>query len=318
MIGKPPRRPDFPALRVPRGVWVDTGVWLLIVPYHALSGWPADSSAERYFLEILGLAVLREIAQRVLVRRAATAIDFVWGLLFSLAVFSILGLGVRYAGIGSAWVIVSMYAALMLVMNEPLHPDSEPVMDLQWESARRRVGLTQVDLWHARSACHLIFSVGGRRPAVVVGEAFFLQGRSVRDFLFFHELGHLTLGHFRLLGYYNIALYAGVIVLSISAAALSDVKYLGPGHWLALGHCMACGLVMTWVGWMAQWIESELRLRLEAQADRFAVTHTGDPAAALGFLAACAEHPLEAGDGNHAGRRVPATRRLALLRQQTT
>ncbi len=302
-------------LRVPRAVWVDTAVWLSILGYHALVGWPVQSTATRFFIEILALAALREGAQRWGVKRAASVLEALWGLLFSFLVFSILGVGVWLAGIGSAWLIVGVYAALMLWLQEPLQAGSERVDDAQWESALRQVGAGEVGLWRAPGARHLIFSVGGRRPAVVVGDDFFTHERPVRAFLFFHELGHLTLGHFRRLGYYNLGLYASVIVLSISAAAVSDLKYLGSGHWLPLGHCLLCGLVMTWLGWVAQGAESALRFRLEAEADRFAVTHTGDRAAALRFLESCALHPLESGEGAFAGRRVPATRRLERLRE---
>ena len=300
MTGKRPRLIDLIALRVPLGVRVDTVLWLLILPYHALSGWPSESTALRFFLEILVLAILREAAQRLWVKRATSASELLWG--------------VRFVGVGIAWLLVAIYAVLMLVLNEPRSQESEQISDPQWDSARLRVGLTQVDLWQTSSARHLIFSVGGRQPAVVLGQNFFLQDRPVRDFLFFHELGHLSLGHFRHLGYYNVALYASVIVLSISAAALLDAKYLGPGYWLPLGHCLLCGLIMTWLGFVAQRIESELRLRLEVEADRFAINQTGDRDAAQRFLAAYAEHPLERGDANHAGRRVPASRRLDLLR----
>lgn len=258
--------------------------------------------------------MLREAAQRIWVKRVASAPQLLWGFLFSLAVFSILGVGVRFVGIGCAWLLVAAYAALMLLLSEPRSQDSVRIANPQWESARLRVGRTHVDLWQTRSTRHLIFSVGGRQPAVVVGQNFFLHDHSVRDFLFFHELGHLSLGHFRRLGYYNVGIYASVIILSISAAVLSDMKYLGPGHWLPLGHCLLCGLFMTWLGWIAQRIESALRLRLEVEADRFAIDHTGDREAAQRFLATCAEHPLESGDANHAGRRVPAARRLELLR----
>ena len=314
MTGKRPRLIDLIALRVPLGVRVDTVLWLLILPYHALSGWPSESTALRFFLEIFVLAILREAAQRLWVKRATSASELLWGFLFSLTVFAILGVGVRFVGVGIAWLLVAIYAVLMLVLNEPRSQESEQISDPQWDSARLRVGLTQVDLWQTSSARHLIFSVGGRQPAVVLGQNFFLQDRPVRDFLFFHELGHLSLGHFRHLGYYNVALYASVIVLSISAAALLDAKYLGPGYWLPLGHCLLCGLIMTWLGFVAQRIESELRLRLEVEADRFAINQTGDRDAAQRFLAAYAEHPLESGDANHAGRRVPASRRLDLLR----
>lgn len=299
---------------VPRAVWVDTAVWLAILPYHALAGWPEYSSAPRFFLEILALAAVREAAQRLAVKRAASPLEALWGLLFSFAVFSILGVGVWLAGIGSAWVIVAIYAALMLTLNEPLQAGSERIVDPQWESAARQAGAGEVGLWRATGSRHLIFSVGGRRPAVVVGADFFTHEQPVREFLFFHELGHLTLGHFRRLGFYNLALYASVIVLSISAATVSDLKYLGPGHWLPLGHCLLCGLVMTWLGWFAQRAESALRLRLEAEADRYAIARTGDRAAALRFLESCALHPMESGEGAFAGRRVPVTRRLEQLR----
>ncbi len=302
-------------VRVPRAVWVDTAVWLAILPYHALAGWPPQSSAPRFFLEILVLAALREGAQRLAVKRAPSMLEAAWGLLFSFAVFSILGVGVWLAGVASAWVIVGIYAVLMLALNEPLQAGSERIDDPQWQSALRQTGAGGVQLWRAPSARHLIFSIGGRRPAVVVGDDFFSHEAPVREFLFFHELGHLTLGHFRRLGYYNLGLYASVIVLSISAAALSDLKYLGPGHWLPLGHCLLCGLAMTWLGWFAQGAESALRLRLEAQADRFAIEKTGDKAAAMRFLESCALHPLESGEGAFAGRRVPARRRLEHLRQ---
>ena len=263
MTGKRPRLIDLIALRVPLGVRVDTVLWLLILPYHALSGWPSESTALRFFLEIFVLAILREAAQRLWVKRATSASELLWGFLFSLTVFAILGVGVRFVGVGIAWLLVAIYAVLMLVLNEPRSQESEQISDPQWDSARLRVGLTQVDLWQTSSARHLIFSVGGRQPAVVLGQNFFLQDRPVRDFLFFHELGHLSLGHFRHLGYY---------------------------------------------------IESELRLRLEVEAARFAINQTGDRDAAQRFLAAYAEHPLESGDANHAGRRVPASRRLDLLR----
>jgi hypothetical protein len=313
MTGKRLSRLNLPALRVPRGVLVDSVFWLIILPYHALAGWPSESTAARFFIEIIVLAMLREAAQRIWVKRATSIIELLWGFLFCLTVFSILGVGVRFVGIGIAWLLVAVYAALMLLLNEPQSQDSEQISDPQWDSARHRVGHAHVGLWQNQSPRHLIFSVGGRKPAVVVGQNFFLQDPSVRDFLFFHELGHLSLGHFRRLGYYNIGLYATVIVLSISAAALSDLKYLGPGHWLPLGHCFLCGFFMTWLGWIAQRTESSLRLRLEVEADRFAIDHTGDQEAARRFLAAYADHPLERGDANHDGRIVPATRRLELL-----
>lgn len=313
MTGTRPRPLKPLALRVPLGVRVDTVIWLLILPYHAMAGWPTESTAIRFFLEILVLAMLRETAQRWFVKRAASPIELIWGFLFSVAVFSILGLGVRFVGIGIAWLLVGVYAFLVLVLNEPKSPDSERITDAQWESTRQQVGRSDVDLWQSQDDRHLIYSTGGRQPAVVVGKNFFSQEKQIRDFLFFHELGHLSLGHFRRLGYYNVALYASVIVLSISAAVISDLKYLGPGHWLPLGHCLLCGFIMTWLGWLTQKVETILRLRLEVEADRFAIEHTGDREAAKQFLSAYAAHPLETGDANHHGRIVPATRRLELL-----
>jgi len=313
MTGKLLSRLDLAALRVPHGVLVDSIFWLAILPYHTLAGSPSESTAERFFIEIIALAMLREAAQRIWVKRATSNTELLWGFLFCLTVFSILGVGVRFVGIGIAWILVVIYAALVLILKEPQPQDSELISDPQWDTALHRVGHAHVDLWQNQSPRHLIFSVGGCKPAVVVGQNFFLQAPSVRNFLFFHELGHLSLGHFRRLSFYNIGLYAAVIVLSISAAALSDLKYLGPGHWLPLGHCFLCGFFMTWLGWIAQRTESTLRLRLEVEADRFAIDHTGDQEAARSFLAAYTDHPHERGNANQDGRIGHAKRRLNLL-----
>jgi len=297
----------------PLGVRVDTCIWLSIFPYHALSGLPSDSTFERYFFEIIVLAIIRESVQRIFVRRAGSILNFLWGLFFSFTVFTILGVGVRFVGIGIAWLIVFVYAVLMLFLNEPLQPQSELIKDPQWEAARSTVGLHTVELWRVKNDRSLIFSLGGKNPLVVVGEPFFEKTHEIREFLYFHELGHLFLGHYKRLGYYNLNLYAIVIILSISAAAMSDSKYLFPGHWLPLGHCLLCGLTMTWLGWAAQLTESSLRLKLETEADFFAVSKTGDKSAAICFLESCIENPLENGDGPFSGRRVPATQRLENL-----
>ena len=305
------------ALRVPQAIRLDTYVWLTILPYHALLGWPTENTAQHFFLEIFGLAVLREVTQRIFVKSGSSFSDWLLGVLFSFVVFSILGLGVWLIGIGSAWVIVGAYAILTLTVREPMPPDGERIVIHQWESAQQKVGNVNVGLWRSKSESQLIFSLGGHRPAVVVSEQFFAQDLSIREFLFFHELGHLTLGHFRQLGYYNIGLYTTLIVLSISATVIWDFKYLGSGHWLPLGHCMLCGMVMTWLGWFILMIESDLRLHLEAEADRFAVEKTADLATALRFLQSCAEHPLEIGASKLNGLRSPAVRRLERLRDHT-
>jgi len=162
MTGKRLSQLDLPGLRVPRGVLVDSLFWLIILPYHALAGWPSESSAARFFIEIVVLAMLREAAQRIWVKRAESIIELLWGFLFSLVVFSILGVGVRYVGIGIAWLLVAVYASLVLVLNEPQSQDSEQISDPQWESARHRVGRVHIDLWQTKSNHHLIFSMGGR------------------------------------------------------------------------------------------------------------------------------------------------------------
>jgi hypothetical protein len=314
MIGSLLTRIETAWRQIPRAVLVDTLVWLSIPLYHWLSGSPEYNSAYRFFLEILVLALFRETVQRALVKRAATRVDFFWGFLFSFLVFTILGVGVWLAGIACAWVIVSVYAVLMLAVKEPDQADSEPVADPGWSQAQHKAGLKDIPLLKAGHPSGLIFTVGSKSAVVVVDKDFFSLDPATRTFLYLHELGHIALGHYRRLAFYNVGLYAIVIVLSISAAALSGTQYLLPSYWLPLGHCWPCGMLMTWLGWWAQRSESSVRLTLETEADRFAVVRSCDQQAALSFLEECARHPAERTVGITSGGRASARLRLQRLR----
>jgi len=303
--------------RLPKSVKVDLVIWLLLALLFFALGSPGDSNALRFFAEAFGLAAFREICQYTFVqRRKRGLVNTLTGLIYTFMIFVFLGTGVFFTGIWFAWGVVALYLFLMVALQEPVRPDSVPMNDPLWDEALSASGLQDKapELLHSPSAAMLIFTVGGRQPRVTVGAPFNDTDTATRRFLYAHELGHLSLGHFRRLSLINAVLYALVLVSSISAIALHDARYLSSGLWPPVGHFVTSAVVMTLVGWLIQRLESATRTRLEAEADLYAVEHTGDAETAIAFLR---QH---AGKNDvrmhtHQGRQVSATRRLQLLSQ---